>query len=290
MQLRHDVRGLGHGVDDVVGEGGRVRAGEADALQALDVAAGAQQLGEGLPVAELDAVGVHVLAQQGDLDGAVVDERLDLGQDVAGPAVLLLAAQRRDDAEGAGVVAAHRDRDPAGVDRVALGGQRGGEDVERFEDLQLRLVVVPRALQQRRQGTDVVGAEDGVHPRRLLQDGLAVLLRQAAAHGDLHARVGCLDRGQHAQVAVQLVVGVLPDRAGVEHDDVGQLAGGGDVACRLEHPGHPLGIVHVHLAAEGAYLVGAGGAGRSAVEWLLRSVGGLVPDAGEGNGQTHLLR
>ena len=83
VQLRHDVGGLGHGVDDVVGEGGRVRAGEPDAFQALDVAAGAQQLAEGLPVAELHAVGVHVLAQQRDLDGAVVDERLDLGQDLA---------------------------------------------------------------------------------------------------------------------------------------------------------------------------------------------------------------
>ena len=73
------------------------------------LAAGAQQLAEGLPVAEFHAVGVHVLPQQRDLDGAVVDQRLDLGQDFPGPAVLLLAAQGRDDAERAGVVAAHRD-------------------------------------------------------------------------------------------------------------------------------------------------------------------------------------
>ena len=82
-----------------------------------------------------------------------------------------------------------RDGDPARVDGVALGGQRGGEDIEGFQDLELRLVVVAGPLQQRRQGSDVVGAEDDVDPGRLLEDGLAVLLREAAADGDLHARV-----------------------------------------------------------------------------------------------------
>ena len=95
VQLRHDGGRLGHGVDDVVGERGRVRAGEADALEPVDLAGGAEQLAERLAVAELDAVGVDVLPEQRDLDGAVVDERLDFGEDVAGAAVLLLAAQRR---------------------------------------------------------------------------------------------------------------------------------------------------------------------------------------------------
>src|SRR5918912_1136088 len=45
-------------------------------------------------------------------------ERLDLGEDLTGTAVLLLAPQRRDDAERARVVAAHRDGDPAGVGRL----------------------------------------------------------------------------------------------------------------------------------------------------------------------------
>ena len=84
---------LGHRVDDVVGERRGVRAGEADPLEALDLAAGAQQLAEREPVAELDAVGVDVLPEQGDLDDALVDERLDLGEDVARAAVVLLAAQ-----------------------------------------------------------------------------------------------------------------------------------------------------------------------------------------------------
>ena len=76
-------------------------------------------------------------------------------------------------------------------------------------------------LQQHRQRADVVGAEDHVDPRRPADDLAPVLLRQAAADGDLHARVGVLDRAQMPEVAVEPVVGVLPHRAGVEHDDVG---------------------------------------------------------------------
>ncbi len=170
MQLRHDVRRLGHRVDDVVGERGGMRAREADALEPVDLAGGAEQLAEGEPVAELDAVGVDVLAEQRHLDGAVVDESLDLGEDLAGAAVLLLAAQRRDDAEGAGVVAADRDGDPAAVGGLAPGRQGRGEDLERLEDLELRLAVVAGALEQGRQRAHVVGAEDDVDPGRLLED------------------------------------------------------------------------------------------------------------------------
>ncbi|GAB4000262.1 hypothetical protein GCM10029992_31610 [Glycomyces albus] len=93
MELVAHVRGLGHRRDHVVGEIARVGAGEADPVEALDLAAGAQELAEGVLVAELDAVGVDVLPQQGDLGDALVDERADLGQDLAGSAVFLLAAQ-----------------------------------------------------------------------------------------------------------------------------------------------------------------------------------------------------
>ena len=280
VQLRHDVGGFGHGVDDVVGEGGGVRAGEADPLQPFDFTAGAQELGERLPVAEFDAVGVHVLAQEGHLDGAVVHEGLDLGEDVARAAVLLLAAQGRDDAEGAGVVAAHRDRHPARVHRVPLGGEGGGEDVEGFEDLELRLVVVPGPVQQGGQGTDVVGAEDGVHPRGLLQDGFAVLLRQAAADGDLHPRVGGFDRGQHAEVAVELVVGVLPDGAGVEHHDVGVLTGrpGRSRRLRASRPS-----ARNRARSSGSRKCAPGRCAAAPLRGLHPVLAeGLVPDAGEG--------
>ncbi|OEI67234.1 hypothetical protein Cus16_3135 [Curtobacterium sp. ER1/6] len=258
VQLRHDVRRLRHRVDHVVGEGGRVRAREADALEPLDLAGGAEQLAEGLPVAELDPVRVHVLPEQRHLDGTVVDERLDLGEHVARTAVLLLAPERRHDAERAGVVAPDRDGHPPAVRRVALRRQRRREDVEGLEDLDLRLVVVPRPLEERRQRPHVVRPEHHVHPRRLLEDDVLVLLRQAPADRDLHAGVLALDAGELPEVAVEAVVRVLAHRARVDHDDVRLAAVRCHVPRRLERPAQTLGVVHVHLAPVGADLVGAG--------------------------------
>ena len=107
VQLRHHVGRLGHRGDHVVGE---VAPGAGEVKRTRSRPSISPQARSSLEnacaVAELHAVGVHVLAEQGDLDDALGDERRDLGQDVAGAAVLLLAAQRRDDAERAGVVAA----------------------------------------------------------------------------------------------------------------------------------------------------------------------------------------
>jgi DNA-binding SARP family transcriptional activator/Tfp pilus assembly protein PilF len=254
VQAGHDVRGLCHRVDDVVGEVLRVRRGKADALQTLDLAAAAKQFAERVPVAELGAVGVHVLAEQRDLQDAVGDQRADFGQDVAGAAIPLLAAQARHDAERAGVVAAHRDRYPGGVAGLAPGRQQRREGLQRLGELGLRLVPDPGPFQQRGQRTHVVGAVHHVNPRRALRDPGAFQLRQAAAHRDLHAIA--LLRQQMTEVPVQPVGGVLPDRAGIEHDDVGGLAiGRGPVARLVKQPGQALGVVRVHLAPVGANLV-----------------------------------
>jgi len=105
-----------------------------------------------------------------------------------------------------------------------------------------------------------VGAEDDVDPGGSADDGLAVLLGQAAAHGDLHLRVAQLGWAELAEVAVELVVRVLPDRAGVEDDDIGHLGpilhrGDIDIPSAFEHAAEPLRVVDVHLAPEGADLI-----------------------------------
>ncbi len=124
MQLRHDVVCFRHRINDVVGECRGVRAGEPYTFQAFDLATGAKQLRKRATVAEFDSIGVDILSQQRHLNGAVVHEGLDFRKDVTRPTVPLLAPQRGNDAEGAGVVAANRDGDPARVDRIALGGKR----------------------------------------------------------------------------------------------------------------------------------------------------------------------
>src|SRR5262245_23483244 len=235
-----------------------MRAGEPDPLQILDLPARTQQCRERPTVPEVDAVRVHVLAEQGDLEHALGHERLDLRQDRAGPAVLLPAAQGRNDAKRARVVAADRDRYQGCVRRVAPGRQRRGEHLERLVDLYLGFLADPGPPQQPRQRTEVVRAEHNVNPGRAPDDLAAVLLSQAATDRDLHAGVLGLDRGQVTEVAVEPVVRVLPYRAGIEDHDAGGLAlGRTDVARALQQAGQPLGVVDIHLAPVGANLVRA---------------------------------
>ena len=212
-----------------------MRAGEPDALEPLDLAGRAQQLAERQPVAELDAVGVDVLPEQRDLDGAVVDEqsRSRSGcRRAAGPSPCRAARARCRTCR----CCCSRPRSTPSREWVDSRArrQRRREDLERLEDLELRLAVVPRALEQGRQRAHVVGAEDHVDPGRLLEDDRLVLLGEAAADGDLHALVLALAAGEVAEGAVELVVGVLADGAGVDDDDVGLAVDGADVAGGFE--------------------------------------------------------
>ncbi|CAB4749138.1 unannotated protein [freshwater metagenome] len=105
-----------------------------------------------------------------------------------------------------------------------------------------------------------MSAEDDVDDRGLLQDHALVLLGKASADRDLHPGVLGLHRDEMAEVAVELVVGVLADRAGIEHDDIGDSAiNGWNVTSGLQQPREPLGVVDVHLAAVCAHLIRAGG-------------------------------
>src|SRR5919199_2307929 len=61
------------------------------------------------------------------------------------------------------------------------------------------------------------------------------------------------------EVAADAVDGVLADVAGVEDDEVGFFVGVDlGVACVQDHTPHAIGVVDVHLAAEGAYARGLG--------------------------------
>ena len=91
-----------------------------------------------------------------------------------------------------------------------------------------------------------------------LEDPLALRLGVAAADGDHAVGVVALARRRLAEVRGELRVGLLADRAGVEDDDVG-LLGARRLAEPelLEHALDALGVVSVHLAAEGRDVVAA---------------------------------
>ena len=99
----------GHRVEDRVGERRRVGVHHADPAQAVDPPEPAQQVGEPVAHPVVEAVARRVLRHQHHLAHAPGREPLRLGHDVLDAAAAVPPAQRRDDAEGAGVVAALAD-------------------------------------------------------------------------------------------------------------------------------------------------------------------------------------
>ena len=187
--------------------------------------------------------------------------------DVAGTARDLLAPHHRDDAEGAGVVAADGDRHPRRVRHLAVRRQRRRHIVDRrslFPDLGHRAPLLG-VIEQAEHPVQVVGAEDHIDPGGLRHDQVAVLLGEASADDDAQPGPLILDRLQLPEIAVEPVVGVLPDAAGVDEHHVGIVdVRRGHHPVDLEQAGDPLGVVLVHLAAEGAHQIAPPDAGRGA--------------------------
>src|SRR6187397_1347353 len=87
-----------------------MRTGETDSLDAGDRVDRRQELCEAR--ADVAAVGVHVLSEQGDLADTLLGKPLDLRHDLSRPPRDLPAADGWDDAVRADGVAAHGDLNP----------------------------------------------------------------------------------------------------------------------------------------------------------------------------------
>ena len=222
-----------------------------------------QQLGEERAAAgQVPSVGVDVLAEQRDLGDPSAGQDLDLGHEVVEGAADLGAPHRRHDAERARVVAPRLDGDPGRVGQVAHGRQ-GCAPVGR-----VRAGLRPRARRGPRPPVPCVAACRSRARARGPGCGCRRPRRRGGPAGGSRSRSiwarqpptaicmsgPALAEGlEVAEMSVELVVGVLPDAAGVEHDDVGRLeVGGGHQAVGDQQPGQALGVVLVHLAAEGA--------------------------------------
>jgi hypothetical protein len=122
-----------------------------------------------------------------------------------------------------------------------------------------------------------VGAVDDIDPGGPFGDGGAVLLGEATPDDD--GQIGPVRLApvllalEVPEGAVEAVVGVLADGAGVEQDEVGVLLGGcAPVAEGLEHAGGAARVVLVHLAPEGAdEVAAAGGRLAHACTWVYLS-------------------
>ena len=105
----------------------------------------------------------------------------------------------------------------------------------------------------------VLRPDHDVDERHAADDFLALRLGHASGYRDneIAAGKGCLalEPADTAEFRIDLLGRLLPDVAGIKDDKVGVLGrcGLGIVFARQEI-GHTIGIVDVHLAAEGFYV------------------------------------
>ena len=106
---------------------------------------------------------------------------------------------------------------------------------------------------------DRLRPEHEIDEGRALEDALALLARDAAAHSDDELRAAKLEQPPLAQVGKNLLLRLLADRTGIEEDDVGLFRVGRDFETvgLAEDVRHPRRVVFVHLAAEGGYVQSA---------------------------------
>ena len=274
---------LGAGVDQPLGEVAGVAGGEANPLQAFDVMDAVQQVGEGVLAPPLGgdsrqvaAVGIDVLAQQGDLLESAGGQPLHLQPDGAGQARLLQAPHRGHHAVGAALVAAVDHIHPGADGAVAAGGGDVLEDVVLLRGH--HLLALLHLAEQPLQAIGVLGTHHQVELGHAAQQRLPLLLGHAARHHQGEPGIEPLALGLAAQVAVDLLLGVVANRAGVVEHQIGAVFPLGlPVAHRFENSGHALGIRLVHLAAEGGDPIAAAPVGGAADQ------GGGGVGAGEGS-------
>ena len=108
---RNDGRVLRHGFEQPRGDLVGIGVEEAQPLEAGQHGEGVEQGSEAVGQAEILAVAGGVLADKGELANALRDQVLCLGEDGSQTTRAELAAQLRDDAEAAGVIAALGDLD-----------------------------------------------------------------------------------------------------------------------------------------------------------------------------------
>src|SRR6266702_139029 len=102
VEVLHDLLLARHHLDEGVGEVTRVRVVEPEPTDPVHPAQRGQQLVQARPAVEVVPPAGEVLRDERQLDHPVRGERLRLGHQVVDRARALRAAQRRDDAEGAG--------------------------------------------------------------------------------------------------------------------------------------------------------------------------------------------
>ncbi len=257
MKMAAELGEAGKAVHQLLGEVLGIRGGEAEAGDTGNPGHRPQQLREG-PAGGLgliQAVGVDVLSDQGHLLDAVGGQMADLVDDVIETAADLPPSGERHHAVCTKIVATLHDGDEPLVGRSALhGGQERGDD-KGLRLLDRHLLTKGGLGDQVGQFIDMLGADHQVHKGHPVDDFPAFLLGHAAGHRHHQTGSVLFEHPHPPEQAVDLLLGLVADGAGVDHHHVGQRDfRGAGIGLLGEELGHDLRVALVHLAAKGFYV------------------------------------
>ena len=214
------------------------------------------------------AVARHDLPEQRNLPHPAGGEGEAFGHDGVHRARAFVAAGLRDNAERAVHVAALLDRDE-GRDlalhrtvRIRLGREVVFDRVLRtrfFADVDDRLAHrharLPRraeVVEMARHLVELLGSDDEIEIRQLLQQRRPAVLRHAAEDPEHEVRLTFLPLLQVAGLPDRLLLGRITHAAGVQQQDVAFVLVGNDaVTAGAQHRRDSLAVALVHLAAVG---------------------------------------
>ena len=261
LQWHIEILGAGRrfrdGAHEPLGEPIGIGVVDAEPAQAGHFAQGADQVLQGIGIAKIAAVVGGVLGHEADFQDALGYEIPGFGHNAFDAPAALATPQFRDDAEGAGVVAALADLEVGGgfgrgeqawavliveVVRILLGHEDLVPGADNFSDL-----------------LDVPGAQASINFGDVGQEFIAITLHQATRHDELLAGAGFLHGGGFKDGLNAFLLRGVNESAGVHHQDVGllQLIRDG-VALEPQVPQHDLAIHEVLGTAQGHEAHGGG--------------------------------
>ena len=191
MQMVTDLLALCHGLDQLIGQVLRMGSHKTDTLQPFNLFHFFQKFCKGHRCFQSFTVGVYILAKKHDLSNAICDQFLDLADDGLWLAALFAAADIRNDAVAAEVIAAKHYADSC-FEGVFAGSWHALYDLIGFlPDINDLVVGLQRPVKKLREFVDIMGSEYKIYIFIILADLFyyVMLLHHTSEQYDLHIRV-----------------------------------------------------------------------------------------------------
>ena len=256
MELPGRVGAGGHGFKELLPRVLGVTGHEADKIVPWDFVNLLQEIREIHGLVQVLAVGVDVLAQEGDLLVPRLRQGPDLGKDILHLPAPFPPPDIGHDTVGAEVVAPVHNGNPCLDAALPHHRQSLGDGAPLIGNGEYPLFRPPGFVQQLRKLPQGLRAEYQVHMAVGMLDLIRHrrLLGHAAADAEQEVRVFLLGVDQLAHRAEHLFFRVLPDGAGIEDDDVRLIGVLGKGAAHVpQHPHDTLAVRHVLLAPVGLH-------------------------------------